>query len=151
MPNLTIGQLAKAAAVNIETIRFYERTGIVPAPPRQRSGYRHYPAEFVTRIRFIKRAQELGFSLKEIEELLALRVDSQTVCSDVKQRAEAKVHTIEQKIQTLQQMKQILVELVAHCQVEEPTSICPLLEALDTNNPTYLHHSIQEPGFSNIP
>lgn len=140
MPNLTIGQLAKAAGVNIETIRFYERHGIIPEPPRRSSGYRQYSAEFVTRIRFIKRAQELGFSLKEIEELLALRVDSQTVCSDVQRRAEAKVHTIEQKIQMLQKMKQILLELLAHCHAQEPTGACPLLEVLNANDPTFLHH-----------
>jgi MerR family transcriptional regulator, copper efflux regulator len=133
MSSLTIGQLAKAAAVNVETIRFYERTGIIPTPPRRRSGYRQYPPEFVRRIRFIKRTQELGFSLKETVELLSLRVDSQTVCADVKLLAEAKVKDIEQKIQTLQRMKQILTELLAHCNSQEPTSACPMLAALDTH------------------
>lgn len=74
METLTIGQLAKNAGVNIETIRYYERRGLIPEPPRRESGYRQYSPEFVTRIQFIKRAQELGFSLNEIAELLALRV-----------------------------------------------------------------------------
>lgn len=142
MPDLTIGQLAKTAGVNIETIRFYERQGIIPEPPRRPSGYRQYSVEFVIRIRFIKHAQELGFSLKEIEELLALRVDSQTVCSDVQRRAEAKVKDIEQKLQTLQRMKQILLELLEHCHAQEPTRACPLLEVLDTDDPTYLYHPL---------
>src|SRR5688572_27027868 len=96
---LTIGQLAKRAGVNLETIRYYERRGLLSEPPRRASGYRQYRPDVVARIRFIKRAQELGFSLNEIHELLSLRVEAATVCSDVKQRAEAKVAEIEQKME----------------------------------------------------
>ena len=102
METLTIGQLAKDAGVNIETIRYYERRGLIPEPPRRKSGYRQYGSDFVLRIQFIKRAQELGFSLNEIDELLALRVDSGTACSEVKHHAEAKIADIEGKIKTLQ-------------------------------------------------
>jgi MerR family mercuric resistance operon transcriptional regulator len=83
MEILTIGQLAKQAGVNIETIRYYERQGLLPEPPRRASGYRQYSAEFVKRIQFIKRAQTLGFSLKEIAELLDLRIESDTACDQV--------------------------------------------------------------------
>lgn len=131
METLTIGQLAKNAGVNVETIRYYERRGLIPEPPRRESGYRHYGPDFVVRIQFIKRAQELGFSLNEIAELLALRVDSNTVCSDVKQRAEVKIADIEAKIQTLQQMKQALVTLVAVCNENGTTGECPILETLE--------------------
>jgi len=131
METLTIGQLAKKAGVNVETIRYYERRGLIPEPPRRESGYRQYGPDFVLRLQFIKRAQELGFSLNEIAELLALRVDSNTVCSDVKQRAEVKIADIEAKIQTLQQMKQALVALVAVCNENGTTSECPILETLE--------------------
>lgn len=131
METLTIGQLAKNAGVNIETIRYYERRGLIPEPPRRESGYRQYTPEFVTRIQFIKRAQELGFSLNEIAELLALRVDSETACSEVRQHAEVKIANIEGKIQTLQQMKQALKALVVVCNENGTTSECPILEALE--------------------
>lgn len=131
METLTIGQLAKNAGVNIETIRYYERRGLIPEPPRRESGYRQYGPDFVVRIQFIKRAQELGFSLNEIAELLALRVDSDTVCNEVRQRAEVKIANIEAKIQTLQQMKQALVTLVAVCNENGTTSECPILETLE--------------------
>jgi Hg(II)-responsive transcriptional regulator len=131
MDVLTIGQVAKRAGVNLETIRYYERRGLLPAPPRQTSGYRQYTPDVVARVRFIKGAQELGFSLNEIHELLSLRVEAVTVCSEVQQRAEAKVAEIEQKIETLQRIKQILTDLVQHCRTKEPTAACPILAALD--------------------
>jgi len=134
METLTIGQLAKAAKVNIETIRYYERRGLMPEPPRLESGYRQYSPDFVVRIRFIKRAQELGFSLKEITELLALRVDPQTSCSEAKRHAQAKIANIEGKIQTLQRMRQTLIELAAVCDEDGTTGDCPILEALNSGN-----------------
>ena len=81
---LTIGRLANASGVGVETIRFYEREGLLPEPPRKRSGYRQYPADAVARVLFIRRAKELGFTLKEITELLKLRVDPDTSCADVR-------------------------------------------------------------------
>ncbi len=132
MESLTIGQLARQALVNIETIRYYERRGLIPEPPRTESGYRQYSWDAVARIRFIKRAQELGFSLREISELLSLRVDPNTTCADVKKRAEAKIADVEQKIEALQKMKEALTTLVAMCQREQaPTSACPILETLE--------------------
>ena len=131
MEHLTTGQLAQKAHVNVETIRYYERRRLLPEPPRRESGYRQYSQEDVTRIRFIRRAQELGFSLTEISELLDLRVNTTHTCQDVKRRTEIKIIDIEQKIDTLQQMKQALVKLAAICQGgESPTTECPILEAM---------------------
>ncbi|GBE34469.1 mercuric resistance operon regulatory protein [bacterium BMS3Bbin06] len=132
MERLTIGKLAKQAEVNIETIRYYERRGLIPKPPRRESGYRQYPRDTVTRIQFIKRAKELGFSLREILELLSLRVDPATTCGDVKKRAEIKIADIEEKIRTLQGMKKALMNLTVECKGRGPVSECPILEALDT-------------------
>jgi MerR family mercuric resistance operon transcriptional regulator len=128
---LTIGKIARRANVNVETIRFYERRGLLKAPPRTPSGYRLYPPDTVTRLRFIKRAQELGFSLDEIRELLALRVDSTTTCAEVQRRTEDKLKQIEEKIRSLQQIQQALTTLVAACEVGGPMGECPILEALD--------------------
>ena len=126
----SIGQVAKQAGVGIETMRFYERKGLIEEPARTESGYRQYPEEVVSRLRFIKRAKELGFSLKEIKELLHLRVETGTKCGDVKKRAETKLAEINSKIQTLQRMKKALGELVAACEESRPTKECPILEAL---------------------
>jgi len=131
MENLAIGQLAKRARVNVETVRYYERRGLIPEPPRRESGYRQYPEDAVARILFIKRAQELGFSLKEILELLSLRVDPDTTCRDVKRRAENKIADIEEKIETLRTMKNALTKLRDQCKGKGPTSECPILEALE--------------------
>jgi MerR family mercuric resistance operon transcriptional regulator len=130
MDHLTIGQLAKRAEVNIQTVRYYERRGLMPEPPRRESGYRQYPHDAVVRIQFIKHAKELGFSLKEISELLSLRVDPYTSCGDVKRRAEAKIAEIEDKIRALRRMKKALSRLAATCRGDGPTSECPILEAL---------------------
>jgi len=132
MESLTIGQLAKKAQVNVETVRFYERKGLLPQPPRRGSGYREYPQDTVTRIQFIRHAKDLGFSLKEIAELLALRVDPNTTRRDVKRRAESKIADINEKIQTLKEMKKALTKLVGLCRGRGPTSGCPILEALDS-------------------
>src|SRR5947208_10875572 len=105
MNTLTIGQVAKYAGVGVETLRFYEREGLIEEPPRRESGYRQYSADVVKRILFIKRAKELGFSLGEIQELLSLRVDPETTCTDVKRQAEARIADIEHKIADLVRMK----------------------------------------------
>ncbi len=131
MESLTTGQLAKRAGVNIETIRYYERRGIIPEPRRKASGYRLYPSNTVTRVRFIKHAKELGFSLKEINELLTLRLDENTPCSEVKSRAEDKISDIKEKIKSLQRMKKALVNLTKECSGRGPVSECPILEALE--------------------
>jgi MerR family mercuric resistance operon transcriptional regulator len=131
MNTLRISELAKQAGVNIETIRYYERRDLIPEPPRLASGYRQYSPDYVTRIRFIKRAQELGFSLTEIADLLALRVNSDTVCSEIQKQAEIKIADIETKLQMLQRMKTVLSDLVKACQENQLTNKCPILTALD--------------------
>lgn len=131
MKPLSIGQLAKRAGVGVETVRFYERQGLLAEPERKQSGYRQYPEDVVARLRFIRRAKELGFSLKEIAELIALRRDPDTTCADVKQRAQAKLDGIEAKIRDLQRIKQALLQVTASCRGRGPTSACPILEALD--------------------
>ena len=131
METLSIGQVARQAGVGVETVRFYEREGLLEEPPRRASGYRQYPEHVVQRIRFIKRAQQLGFSLKEILELLMLRVDGQTSCEEVKQHAEAKIAAVERKLIELQRMRQALLQVAALCTGHGPASECPMLEALD--------------------
>ena len=131
MHGLTIGEVAKRAAVHIETLRYYEREGLVARPPRSRSNYRLYPAETVQRVQFIKRAQQLGFSLKEIQDLLALRAEPQARCAEVRERALAKIHQIEYKVHTLQAMHTALTKLVAACAGQEHIADCPILESLD--------------------
>jgi DNA-binding transcriptional MerR regulator len=95
--SLTIGQLAKQSGVGVETLRYYERQRLIPEPPRRRSGYRQYPPETVKRIRFIRRAKELGFSLKEIDELLTLRAESVGQCAEVLARAQGKIADISRR------------------------------------------------------
>jgi len=128
---LTIGQVAKAAGVNVETIRYYERRGLIPRPPRRASGYRQYSEDTIKRIRFIRHAKELGFSLKEIGELLSLRVDERTTCADIKKKAEDKVADIDSRIANLQRMKKALRRLSKECRGRGPVDECPILEALE--------------------
>jgi len=115
----------------VETVRFYEREGLLEEPARRASGYRQYAQEAVTQIRFIKRAQHLGFSLKEIAELLALRVDRQTSCEQVKERAAAKLAEVERKMVELQHVRQALLQVASLCEGEGPNSRCPMLDALE--------------------
>jgi len=132
MKNFTIGQLAKKVQVNVETIRYYERRGLITHLPRRVSGYRQYSLDAVARIQFIKSAKELGFSLKEISELLSLRVDPDTNCGDVKKLAGIKIADIKDKIQALQLMKDALMKLKAKCIGRGPVGECPIFEALET-------------------
>lgn len=131
MDTLSIGQVARLAGVGVETVRFYEREGLLEEPPRRASGYRQYSEEAIKRIHFIKRAQQLGFSLKEITELLMLRVDEQTSCEEVKQRTAAKIAEVERKLVELQRLRKALLRVATLCTGEGPASACPMLEALD--------------------
>jgi len=131
MEALTIGQLARRGRIHVETIRYYERRGLLPRPARTQSGYRAFEPDTVRRIRFIKRAQELGFSLKEIKDLLSLRATTGARCADVLRRAQVKMQDIEEKIRTLRAMKRALERLAEQCSGKGPASTCPLLEALD--------------------
>ena len=118
---LRTGEVAAKAGVNVQTLRYYERRGLLQEPQRRSSGYREYPPDAVQLIRFIKRAQELGFTLVEIEELLRLRSDQEAACSEGKSTAEAKIDDIEQKIRHLRAMKCALEVLVASCASEGST------------------------------
>lgn len=130
MEKLTIGQLAKKANVNLETIRYYERRGLIPDPSRNSSGHRQYSLEEVKRTKFIKRSQALGFSLKEISELLSLRVEPGTTCADVKALVETKIEDIEKKITDLEKIRMALSRLSQRCTGQGPVGRCPILEEL---------------------
>jgi MerR family mercuric resistance operon transcriptional regulator len=132
--SLTIGRLARAVGVNLETVRYYERRGLLPKPPRSGSGYRLFPAETKRRLRFIRRAQELGFSLGEIRELLSLRLAPAAKSADVRRRAQAKITDIEAKIRSLQSMKKALRELTLTCSGCGPVRDCPILESVDAED-----------------
>src|SRR5260370_2107112 len=121
---LTIGKVAKAANVHVETLRYYERRGLVPKPPRSLSLYRRYPESTVRRVRFVRHAQTLGFSLREIRELLSLRAAPKARCADVKRRAHTQLTDIHEKIRALQAMHRALERLVAPCDATLPSSGC---------------------------
>lgn len=128
---LTIGKLASRGDVNVTTIRYYERRGLLPKPARAASGYRLYADNVVQRLRFIRQAQLLGFSLAEIQDLLSLRLQPGTTCADIRQRARHKIATVDDKIKELQRIKRALTKLAAACQGAGPTSECPILETLE--------------------
>ncbi len=133
MDSLTIGKLAKRAGVGVETVRFYERRGLVRRPARTRSGYRSYPDEAVGRIRFIRNAQALGFTLQEVKELLALRVTAGTSCAAVRARASAKVADVEKRLADLHRIRVALEKLIAVCPGRGALADCTILEALDSS------------------
>ena len=144
MAFLTIGQVARACEVGVETIRFYEREGLVPQPARPEVGFRRYPPETVKRILFIQRSKALGFSLREILDLLSLRVDSARSCNRVRKHAEEKIADIEERIETLRGMRQALDKLVAACGSRSARGECPILEALEEGEP--VRPPVMEPG-----
>lgn len=125
------GMVAAEAGVNVQTLRYYERRGILTEPRRTDSGYREYNPDAVRLIRFIKRAQELGFTLDEIEELLHLRDSKQASCAEVKATAQAKLADVDEKIAALQAMRRALSTLVSSCARNAKNRSCPLLEAVE--------------------
>lgn len=129
--SLTIGQVAKAADVNTETIRYYEREGLLPDPPRTPAGYRQYTDDAIRRVRFMKRAQALGFTLAEIGTLLNLRVRRGAACRDVVTEANGAVQRIEGKIRELQRMRAALGALTDACRERRALPGCPILDALE--------------------
>ena len=131
MPNFQIGQVAKSAGVTVETIRFYERQALIPEPRRTESGYRLYTSETIRRVRFIQRAKELGFSLKDIHALLMLRNKRGAACAEVSAQALQKIVEVEQKIADLKRIRRTLTGLVERCDGEADLSECPILDALD--------------------
>ena len=128
---LTVGQVAAAADVSIQTIRYYERRGLFAPAKRTPAGYRQYLSCAVTRLRFIRHAQEIGFSLAEIQELLELRVRDGAACGPVERRARAKIATVERKIADLQRIRRTLSRLATACAARRPTAECPIVEALE--------------------
>jgi Hg(II)-responsive transcriptional regulator len=128
---MTVGTAARRAGVKIDTIRYYERRALLPKSPRTEAGYRTLTDETVQRLRFIKHAQALGFTLNEIKQLLALRLAPGKTCADVRSRAEAKTAAIERKIRSLQVMKRALQQLVSACESNGPVSECSFLENLN--------------------
>lgn len=132
MASLTIGALARKAGVGVETIRFYERRGLVRRPARPHAGYRVYPEEVVDRIRFIRNAQGLGFTLQEVKDLLALRVTTGTSCAAVRSRAAAKAADVKRRLADLERIGVALQKLIGHCPGRGALANCTILEALDS-------------------
>jgi len=130
MEQLTIGQLAKKANVNLETIRYYERRGLLPKPPRNKSGHRQYPTEALKRTDSIKRCQAIGFSLNEIAEIFELRITSNSTCADMKLRVGKKLTDVDRKIQELVHIRDALNRLLKKCTGKGPIGRCPILEEL---------------------
>ena len=129
---MRIGEVAKKSEVGIETIRYYERQGLLAEPKRRPSGYRQYDESVLSRLQFIRRAKELGFTLAEIKELVGLWYDTETRCEHVRERAERKVEDIEAKIRSLQKMKRSLKQLITGCQANDSIGDCPLMEGIDS-------------------
>jgi MerR family mercuric resistance operon transcriptional regulator len=126
-----IGEVAKHAGVTVETIRFYESQTLIPKPPRSESGYRQYTSKTIRRVRFIQRAKELGFSLKDIHVLLTLRNEPNATCADVKTQALMKIEEVDEKSADLTRIRRALTDLVERCNAEADLSECPILDALD--------------------
>lgn len=134
MQTFTIGQVAREAGIGVETVRYYEREGLLAAPQRRHSGYRQFDHEAIERLKFIKQAQRLGFTLREIKELLALRLDPQTSRAEIRSRAIAKVEDIDDRIADLARMKAALVPLIEACDGQGAIDGCPILGAMDDHS-----------------
>ena len=128
MGELTIGSLADEAGVNVETIRYYQRRGLMPEPDKPAHGYRRYDATTVKRVRFIKRAQALGFTLEEIGGLLEL--DEAHACAETRELASHKLEAIETKLADLAAMRKALTALVCQCDAGAMQGNCPIIHAL---------------------
>jgi len=125
-------EVAGQAGVNAQTLRYYERRGLLPEPPRSRAGYRDYPVSAVGVLRFVKRAQELGFTLAEVEELLELADGGPDSCGRARALAEAHAASLEAKMADLRRMRDSLGELVATCERPRADRSCPLLRAIES-------------------
>lgn len=128
---LSTGELAGRVDVNIETVRYYERRGLMPEPPRSGAGYRQYTRQHLRRLHFIRRAQALGFTLDEIETLLSLRAEPNAPNAEVKRQAKEKLDETRRRIRDLENIRDTLEELYAACDGEGTTSDCPILEAIE--------------------
>jgi len=147
MNRMTISRAAREAGVGVETIRFYERKGLIAQPPKPvDSGFRDYPMETVQRIRFIRQAQEIGFSLREIEELLSLRADPAADCRDVRARATVKRDEVNRKIARLERIRAALENLIAACPGRGALRACSILSSLtDTEEGLDTHRMDERP------
>ncbi len=128
---LTTGQLARASGVGVQTVRYYERIGLLRSPPRTAGGYRQYDSSDVQRLRFVRSAQELGFTLAEIQDLLALRVEPGKSCAAVADTADRAMARVDDKVRELKAMRRALSRLRIACDEQSPTGDCPILEALE--------------------
>lgn len=128
---MKIGSVAEAAGVEVSTVRYYERRGLLAEPPRTASGYRQYDETVIDRIRFVRQAQDLGFTLEEIEELLALRVEDPSSCGVVEEATRAKLRSVDAKIRELERLRGVLARLVCACEAKEATEECPVLGMLE--------------------
>jgi len=131
MQTFTIGQVAREAGIGVETVRFYEREGLLEEPQRRQSGYRQFQPEAIDRLRFIKQAQRLGFTLREVKELLALKLDPRASRSEIRERAVAKVADIDKRIAELRRMKKALAPLIEACDGRGTLEGCPILAAIE--------------------
>lgn len=132
MAEYFVGQLAKEGGINVETVRYYEKLKLLPKPKRRESRYRIYDKNDLKRLLFIRRAKELGFTLKEIKELFELRIDSEAKCGDVKHLTEHKLQDVDNRIIDLKKIRSVLVKLIDQCVNEEVSSDeCPILEVID--------------------
>ncbi len=137
MKTMTISNVAKKAGVGVETVRFYERKGLVDQPPKPLSGgFRVYPAKTAEQIRFIRQAQELGFSLGEIKELLSLRTDPESDCADVREQAQAKLDEVNQKIVQMKGIRTALEKLIAACPGQGALQVCSIMDAIEAPEAT---------------
>ena len=127
---MRIGELAERTDVTVQTVRYYERRGLIPEPERKPSGYRIYGEEDVLRLRFILRAKALGFTLTEIEELLDLRTDPRRTADDVRRHAEEKIADVEAKLRDLRGIRRVLRQLVESCNAHGSTEECALMHAI---------------------
>lgn len=131
MHGMTRSEVAEKADVNPETLRYYERKELIPTPRRSDGGFRLYDESYVDRLRFIRRAKDLGFTLAEIRGLLELRVNDEATCRDVKTQAEEKISEVDAKMQDLKRIRSALSNLAEACTGGQgPTSDCPILDAL---------------------
>ena len=128
---LTTGQLARASGVGVQTVRYYERIGLLRSPPRTGGGYRQYDRSDVRRLRFVRSAQELGFTLGEIESLLELRVEHGKSCASVAETADRVIARVDRKVRELSSMRRALARLRVACKEGSPTDECPILGALE--------------------
>ena len=128
---LKIGELARKAGVNIQTIRYYERCGILHPVSKTESGYRLYEENELKRLKFILHAKELGFTLKEIKELMELEITPLSACSKVQKKTEDKLKLVEQRIEALKSIRRVLKELIIACKKRMPLEKCPILKAIE--------------------